>query len=91
MSEKPTAPAILSNDTILGLIDLVGQLQRNVVVLRRILVRKNIITEHELLSLTEQADKEMKPLRDQFLEAIERAKHLQVLQNLELGDGRQRQ
>lgn len=86
MSEKRGTPRILSEDTLIGLMDLVGQLQRNVIVLRRILVRKNVVTEEELQLLTEHAEQEIKPLRDQFLEAIERAKQRQALEDLELNE-----
>lgn len=83
-------PAIVSDQTLIMLMDLVGQLQRQIIVLRHVLVHKGTITSEELELLTQKADTEIKPLRDQLLEAIETAR-IQALQDLELGDETQRQ
>jgi len=76
-------PAILSESTVIMLMDLVGQTQQEMIVVFRILVDKGIVTKEEIESFREQVRGEVKPLRDQLLDLIEKAKKIQALEELE--------
>jgi hypothetical protein len=62
--------------------DLVGQSQRESIAIYRLLVSKGVATREELDVIRAQVDSEVKPLRDQLLDLIRRAKDEKALEEL---------
>lgn len=82
---------LLNNDVLIGMLDLIGQLQVNVIAMRRLLHERGMVTRDELEAQILEVEKTVTPLRVQFLDAVSKAKSFQDLLNLELGEGQRPQ
>ena len=70
------------------LMDLIGQLQREVIVLRRIVSDKQtgIVSPEQLERASQEAGEKITPLRDQLLRAVETSSKIRAFEDLQSTD-----
>jgi hypothetical protein len=80
--------SILTEDMLMVLMDLIGQLQCEVIVLRRIVADKQtgIVSPEQLELASQEAAKTIEPLRNQLLRAVETSSKIRAFEDLQSTD-----
>ena len=83
--------SLFNEETVLTMLEVIGDLRREVSVLRQVLQTRGVVTKEDLDMLNREAQKQLTPFRVQIEQAVETARKFQALDTPESGGGKKPQ